>query len=529
MRRRDVLRSGAGLASLAALGGLGTTTTAARAGYEPLGAVDIEGSAEAVVDDAGEFAFVAATNGFAVVDARDPAAPEVVYEERDLVPDGYDKELTVVFDVKYENDTLVVAGPANGGRPPRGFFVYDVSDSAAPERVAFVPTPTSIHNCDLEDGVCYVTGNGVSGSPIIGYDLTSCPYEEVLRWSPADYDSDWEGYARQTLHDLWVQDGVAYCAYWDAGTVLVDVSDPSDPTFVARLGDHSKEEILNWSGDEAAVEYLQPPGNAHYVAVNDDADLLFEGGESWDRDGTDDRGGPSGIDVWDISDPLSPEKLSEIKPPGAEDETYRGTWTTSHNFEVVGDRLYTSWYQGGVKVFDVSDPANPETLSWWADPEAAAFWTARPAAGGDVFVASTHEAPNADREALYVFPDEAGEMSEPPAAITNPDPIATAPEAEPAIETAASWSRPAATGDPADVAVCEGSQATTTTTTETTDATTPGTETTVATTPGTETTTSQAATSDGGSGGSPGFGVGATVAALGLGALARRLRREADE
>ena len=35
---------------------------------------------------------------------------------------------------------------------------------------------------------------------------------------------------------------------------------------------------------------------------------------------------------------------------------------TPHNPVVMGNKLYVSWYQAGVQVFDISDPANPKHI-----------------------------------------------------------------------------------------------------------------------------------------------------------------------
>jgi hypothetical protein len=51
------------------------------------------------------------------------------------------------------------------------------------------------------------------------------------------------------------------------------------------------------------------------VTVNDDGSLLGLGMEAWDVDATDRDGGPGGIELWDVSEPGEPIKLSEIHPP----------------------------------------------------------------------------------------------------------------------------------------------------------------------------------------------------------------------
>ncbi len=64
------------------------------------------------------------------------------------------------------------------------------------------------------------------------------------------------------LHDVWVEHDpatdrwIAYLSYWDAGLVLLDVSDPEDPAYIGQFLDNPTE----------AGDYLDEEGNTH-VAV----------------------------------------------------------------------------------------------------------------------------------------------------------------------------------------------------------------------------------------------------------------------
>ena len=106
----------------------------------------------------------------------------------------------------------------------------------------------------------------------------------------------------------------------------------------------------------------------------------------------------------DVSDATNPTRLSTIAPPKSPG-AYAGTWTTSHNFDIAGDRLFSSWYQGGVKIHDISDPANPEELAWWRRPDEASFWTAK-RVSDSVFLASSMGRRSNGRGGLYTFPIE---------------------------------------------------------------------------------------------------------------------------
>ncbi|WP_323191606.1 hypothetical protein [Halostella sp. PRR32] len=477
--RRDVLKASGAALSLPVIGGVAAGQESD--GYSPLGRYDIPHAKEVVVDDEGTTAYVALTDGYAVFDVSDPANPEPLVTERELVPENASNPLGRIYDVKQDGDHLVVASQAGS----TGVLGYDVSTPSEPERIGFFPIRAAIHNCYVKDGYAYLGALDGEANPVVIVDLETM--EEVGRWSVLDDDEQWGEvpFSRRQTHDLYVQDDLAYVALWDTGTWIVDVSDPSNPELVTRFGDHSKDEVTGAGSPSAGLE---PPGNSHYVQPNEDGSVVAVGKEAWDA-GNSGSGGPGGIHFWDVSDPSSPEEIGAIEPNVAENNAYDGgTWTTSHNFDWVGDRLYTSWYQDGVKVFDVSDPSNPERLSWWRQPEETSIWTAQCAVQDDFYVATSLGTGLNDTEpaALFTFPDEAGEQE----------------------------NRPALPGD-------SSSSTTSTTTTQTTTVTDDGTETDGGgTTAETDGENDDGDDSDGGS--LPGFGVGAALAGLGLGALRYR-------
>jgi PGF-CTERM protein len=363
--------------------------------------------------------------------------------------------------VAVDGDRLAVVGPAHG-RGLSGALVYDVSDPAAPRQVAFHETGFAIHNCDLSAGHLYLTGNDGANNPLVVVAVDGAT--EVARWSLVDVEPRWQDapLSNRMLHDVTVADGVAYAAYWDAGTWLVDVSTPADPRPLGRTGGYTAGDFLALDDVEKAFQSTEPPGNAHYADVNDDGTLLAVGGESWDARLGDGHGGPSGIDLYDVSDPAAPEPLATVEPLQPKDGRVReGVWTTAHNFELTGDRLYSSWYQNGVKVHDVSDPSAPVKLAHWRDPAGTRFWTAQLARPGEFFVASDMGGRGEHPEggAVYTFPDRAGTQSEMPAIETatptatpsstaseSPTPFDTPPSpAGTPTDTEPEESRPAAT------------------------------------------------------------------------------------
>ncbi|ELZ94873.1 hypothetical protein C440_07352 [Haloferax mucosum ATCC BAA-1512] len=422
MDRRQFLRT-TGATIFAGSIGASQTATAHPGPFEPLGRVAIDGAKEAVISSDGNTVAVAATTGYATVDISTPDRPRVLADRRDLLADREDGPLRGIYDVKLDGDTLLVVGPANP-RPGAvaGVLVVDISDPAAPERQAFYETEFPIHNCVADDGRAYLTANDGDENPLVILDIETG--DELGHWSVVSADERWADVptAVRSVHDVWVQDGVAHIALWDAGTWLVDVSDPKTPSVLGSVSPGDPAELSELSVRQRHFESRTPPGNHHYVATDDSGDLLGVGIESWaieteNDDGTAAlAGGPSGVELWDISDPTNPTQRSTIDPPASPDPTVEGVWTTAHNFDFHDGTLYTSWYRGGVKRHDVSNPSDPVELAWWRDPDRASFWTAQyayPFADEGVFVASSWGVGD-NAAALYTFPDHDGEQRNPP-------------------------------------------------------------------------------------------------------------------
>lgn len=67
---------------------------------------------------------------------------------------------------------------------------------------------------------------------------------------------------------------------------------------------------------------------------------------------------------------------------------------TSHNFDLTANRLHSSWYAGGIRLFDVTDPSTPDEravyrtddTSFWTAVNARGFTVASDTAGGLLFL-----------------------------------------------------------------------------------------------------------------------------------------------
>lgn len=407
MRRRAVLGAIAGGLGLGELAGRGRPAGTA---FGPLAWIEVTGTAETVVTGDGCSAFVTTGDGFAAIDLTDPAAPRVLSRRRDLLADRPGGPLVDVRDLAIEGDRLLVPGPADhAGDRLSGFLLVDVAKPAEPVTVGTFVADAPIHNAALAGDRAYLFGS----TEVVIVDVSGDPHE-VGRWAPADHDVSWAGVDQNLWrsHDGIVRDGVGFFACWDAGTWVVDVADPGEPAVLAVVADRTTDDLAGLTGAESRRESTEAPGNHHSVRLSDDGSLLAIGHESWDAEAGDGRGGPSGVDLYDVTDPSAPAYRSTIAPPRARDETRRGVWTTAHNVDLTGGQLYSAWYQGGVRIHDVGEPTAPRELAWWRDPASTAFWTAQalPDRGRFVASGSTYVDPG-HMPGLFVFPDRAGNQA----------------------------------------------------------------------------------------------------------------------
>jgi len=150
------------------------------------------------------------------------------------------------------------------------------------------------------------------------------------------------------LHDLWVHDGIAYSAQGGVGIVVVDVGNGGwggtieEPKLINTVPLNSGHEIF---------PYFQESTGRVYLFAGDE--FMNRTGRTWE--GTDYRatlGTPGGIaqtsggytHIVDFTDPMNPRKVARYHL-----EDY-GT----HDIIVENDILYQAYYDGGVRIVDVS-------------------------------------------------------------------------------------------------------------------------------------------------------------------------------
>ena len=145
-------------------------------------------------------------------------------------------------------------------------------------------------------------------------------------------------------------------SYWDFGTVMLDVSDPSAPVFLGRTEFGPGAE-----------------GNAHSAWTNWQGNLLVQADEDFDPTPNPDVETGWGYGhIYDISDKANPVELATLKLPSTSQFPPPGPGDfTIHDPKIKGKRLYTSWYTEGVVIWNIANPSRPKMIGQFIPPEKA--------------------------------------------------------------------------------------------------------------------------------------------------------------
>ncbi|HEU5304116.1 MAG TPA: Ig-like domain-containing protein, partial [Gemmatimonadales bacterium] len=274
------------------------------------------------------------------VDVSNPAIPKITD--------------SVVVDARAINDVMTtedgkygVLTRENASTRKNGIVILSFEDPAHPKPIAeFTETVTGgVHSTFIYRGHVYLTDDATGSLRVI--DIRD-PYKprQVARWQTRPDE------AGNFLHDVDVQDGLAYLSYWNQGLVILDVGNgikggsPESPQLVSQY----KYDLNSLYRD---VEAVGGPGfirGTHtawragkYVFVGDE---VFSA-----RPRRTEGGGVVGLGraygrlhVIDVSDIARPREVAYYEPRDG----------GSHNVWVAGDTLYLGDYQGGLRVLDIS-------------------------------------------------------------------------------------------------------------------------------------------------------------------------------
>jgi hypothetical protein len=347
-----------------------------------------EGFAEINTADERRVLYIAHESGpkcFSVVDVTDPAQP-VLLSQTD-VPDSQ----TRCNSLDVSGQLLLVANQTTLGGPNAGLRIYDLDgDPVNPREIGFFdtsgPYSRGVHYVWFADGrYAYLSTGMPDFQPrrpekddqifvIVDLADPAHPTEVGRWWWPGTREGDPEPLPTPNspfdngcrMHNTDVYPGHpdrAYVGYIDCGIAVLDISDKAHPTALAMEDD-------------------SPPtlGYAHTVLPVGDFSTLVVTHEAVENDCAD---APKQITIWRNAPDMQLEQISTIPlPDNAGELCSRGGRFGAHNvYEPAPDEpafnstdiIFGSFFNGGVRAYDISDPANPREMGYYIPsvPEAS--------------------------------------------------------------------------------------------------------------------------------------------------------------
>ncbi|MEC9026406.1 MAG: hypothetical protein VYD20_01860 [Candidatus Neomarinimicrobiota bacterium] len=254
-----------------------------------------------------------------------------------------------VNDVKISEDGRVgVITREGASNRKNGFVILDVSD---PYNVTISAEYNDdmtggVHNVFIYENHVYAVNNGRKYD-IINIDDPANPFRVGV------FELDTPGHS---IHDVWIENGIAYSSNWSDGVVAVDIggakfdeTDRSKSQFnplLSRTGQGSPSNPVKLASMEdptgrnhAAFPFLSKSTGNFYIIAGDE-------NFPWGVLAT--KGQPSnprgGYHFLNFTDPDNPKEEAIYEVPEA----------GSHNLWVFDDVLIAGNYQGGLRVVDIS-------------------------------------------------------------------------------------------------------------------------------------------------------------------------------
>ncbi|HVK84495.1 MAG TPA: hypothetical protein VM513_10340 [Kofleriaceae bacterium] len=255
-------------------------------------------------------AYVIRTDGLKIIDTSDPANPTEIGRWR-RSGQGYSNDLKIV-DVAQRRYVIIADSPVD---------IVDVTDPTSPSLAANLQEDAHTVFTEERGGKIYAyIGDNNGRAPV--YDITDPTMPmRIIRYN----------FGANYLHDLMIDNGIAYLNAWDAGFVVVDFTTPETPSIVGR-----------W---EPTPTYSS---HSSWATTAGGRKVAVHGEEAYGAH----------LHVVDI-DPASPTFMKPIGEYKTRDHV------SIHNVMAFGERAYVTYYQDGVRIFDLSTPSAPRLLGYY--------------------------------------------------------------------------------------------------------------------------------------------------------------------
>lgn len=285
----------------------------------------------------GNTAYVTAgSHNLHIVDVTDPAAPRLV--------DTYDRFLYDVYFVEtYGGNLFTLDVDGSNGRAI--LRIHSLSAPTAPSQTGFVEIPAyAVEDLFIDGRTAYLC---TRSHGIVAVDISDVSRPRIA------FRMDTPG---GFLNDLYVSGTTAWVSESYLGVYTVDMSHPDAVQVYSNLGSSEDTYRVDAQGNYAYVGAAW--GGFNIITITDPdfpsrvgatrgyvQDFAISGNHAIVAD----TSGGGRLEIWDISDPRTPERVSTMDTPRT-------------SVAVSGDYILVGAGPDGLKIYDMSDPVSPSLV-----------------------------------------------------------------------------------------------------------------------------------------------------------------------
>jgi hypothetical protein len=298
--------------------------------------------------------------GTSIVDVTDPKKPSIVTQ----IPIDQN---THSHKVRVCGDIMLVNNEQYGVRKPfdAGLRVYNISDPSKPKELSFFETGgRGVHRfwLDCEKSLAYISteANGYLGAIFMTVDISDPKKpDEVSRWwipgqwtdggEEPPWDAEKENYRH---HHPVVLGDRAYLGYWDAGYIILDISEIRQPRMISR------------------ADYSPPYGGAFHTALPVRRKIMDRRWLIVFQESTAPyhMEGKKLMWVVDVTVETNPVPVATFQVPNGEftaSEVRFGPHQPYEDVDIRDDLIYAAWFSAGLRVISIANPYRPEEVGYF--------------------------------------------------------------------------------------------------------------------------------------------------------------------